>query len=134
MNDIIATLACSAIDYLDTALEVRFKYGKIYREELGSLTKIKLMNYKEDRKPNYQIFPVHVENRKKFAEYMWSKGIQVNINNRRNDIYEMFGGLQKDLKNLEKADNDVILIPMHNDLNDNDVSRIVDTIKVYDSQ
>ena len=46
----------------------------------------------------------------------------------------MFGGLQKDLKNLEKADNDVILIPMHNDLNDNDVSRIVDTIKVYDSQ
>ena len=134
MNDIIATLACSAIDYLDTALEVRFKYGKIYREELGSLTKIKLMNYKEDRKPNYQIFPVHVENRKKFAEYMWSKGIQVNINNRRNDIYEMFGGLQKDLKNLEKADNDVILIPMHNGLNDNDVSRIVDTIKVYDSQ
>ena len=69
-----------------------------------------------------------------FAEFMWSKGIQVNINNRRNDIYDMFGGLQEDLKNLEKADCDVILIPMHNDLTDNDVSRIVENIKIFDQQ
>ena len=90
------------------------------------------MNYKDDRKPNYQIFPIHVENREEFAKYMWSKGIQVNINNRRNDIYDMFGGLQKDLPNLERVDKDVILIPMHNDLSENDVSRIVDNIKFYD--
>ncbi len=134
MNDIIATLACTAIDYLDTALKKRYHYGAIYRDELKSLSKITLMNYKDDRKPNYQIFPIHVENRDKFAKFMWSKGIQVNINNRRNDIYSMFGGVQKDLINLEKADNDVILIPMHNDIDDNDLNRIIDNIKLYDSQ
>ena len=132
MNDIIATLACTAIDYLDTALEVRYRYGSLYREELKSLSKISLMNYKEDRKPNYQIFPIHVENRDEFANFMWSQGIQVNINNRRNDIYEMFGGVNSDLVNLERADNDVILIPMHNDLTDSDVNRIIDNIKVFD--
>ncbi len=134
MNDIIATLACTAIDYLDTALEVRYRYGSLYREELKSLSKISLMNYKEDRKPNYQIFPIHVENRDEFANFMWSQGIQVNINNRRNDIYEMFGGVNSDLVNLERADNDVILIPMHNDLTDSDVNRIIDNIKVFDKK
>ena len=132
MNDIIATIACTAIDYLDTALEKRYHYGSIYRDELNSLSKLTLMNYKDDRKPNYQIFPVHVENRNKFAEFMWNKGIQVNINNRRNDIYEIFGGLQKDLINLERADNDVILIPLHNDLSELDIHRIIDSIKEYD--
>ena len=90
------------------------------------------MNYKDDRKPNYQIFPVHVEKREKFAEYMWNKGIQVNINNRRNDLYEIFGGLQKDLINLEKADKDVILVPLHNDLSEFDIERIINSIKEYD--
>ena len=134
MNDIVATLACTAIDYLDTALKKRYNYGTIYRDELKSLSKLTLINYKNDRKPNYQIFPVHVENRIKFAEFMWNKGIQVNINNRRNDLYEIFGGLQNDLINLDKADNDVILIPLHNNLSEFDIHRIIDSIKEYDKK
>jgi dTDP-4-amino-4,6-dideoxygalactose transaminase len=62
---------------------------------------------------------------------MLERGIQVNINNRRNDVYEIFGGIC-DLPNLKKADEDVILIPIHNDLTDEDVQRIVGTIKEYD--
>ena len=36
--NIIATLACTAIDYLDTALKKRYYYGAIYRNELKSLS------------------------------------------------------------------------------------------------
>ena len=63
-----------------------------------------------------------------------NKGIQVNINNRRNDLYEIFGGLQNDLINLDKADNDVILIPLHNNLSEFDIHRIIDSIKEYDKK
>ena len=91
-----------------------------------------LINYKDDRKPNYQIFPVHVEDRDKFAEFMWNQGIQVNINNRRNDLYKIFGGLQSDLPNLEKVDGDVVLIPLHNDLSESDIDRIISNTKLYD--
>jgi len=133
MNDIVATLGCVAMDYLDTALTNRKKIGEAYRNELNALNKIKLINYKKDRKPNYQIFPIHVENRNKFAEFMWERGIQVNINNRRNDIYDIFRGRCNDLNNLDKADNDVILLPIHNDLNDLDLERIVGSVKSYDN-
>jgi len=134
MNDIVATLGCVAMDYLDKALVYRKQIGEMYRHELQALNKFKLLDYKKDRKPNYQIFPIHVENRNKFAEFMWNKGIQVNINNRRNDVYDMFGGLQNDLQTLEKVDKDVILIPLHNDLEESDINRIIETLSLYDKQ
>ena len=131
MNDITAALACIAMDELDAALVRRKEMGELYRNELGGLSNVKLMNYKEDRTPNYQIFPVHAHNRRGFAEYMWNKGIQVNINNRRNDIYDIFGGLREDLPNTAKADQDVILLPLHLDLTEKDVSRVIDAVKNY---
>jgi len=133
MNDITATLGCVAIDNIDLPLSKRKYIGELYRRELAGLKKIKLLDYKDYWTPNYQIFPIHVKNRKEFAEFMWARGIQVNINNRRNDIYEIFGGLC-DLPNTKKVDEDVILIPIHYDLTDEDIERIVNNIKEYDAQ
>ena len=130
MNDITATLACAAIDYIDVPLRRRQEIGELYRSELANLEKIKLINYKNYWKPNYQIFPIHVENRQQFAEYMWNLGIQVNVNNRRNDIYEIFGGLC-DLPNTKRADEDVILLPLHSDLTDAQVQRIIEAVKQF---
>jgi len=131
MNDITATLACVAMEELDTALFRRREIGEAYRKGLSDLSNIKLINYKDDRVPNYQIFPVHVHERRKFAHYMWENGIQVNVNNRRNDIYDIFGGLRTDLPNLERADKDTILLPLHLDLTDGGFSRIIDVVRNY---
>ena len=87
------------------------------------------MKYYNDRKPNYQIFPIHVKHRTDFAKYLKKHNIMVNINNRRNDIYPMFGGLRKDLEMTARADQDVILLPMHADLTEKDVSYIIKKVK-----
>ena len=133
MNDIVATLACVAMDDLDHALKKRQKIGQFYRKELSDLKKIKLLNYKNDRTPNYQIFPIHVENRKKFARFMWKNKIQVNINNRRNDTYSIFGGINKKLKNVNLIDKDIILLPIHLGLSNKDLKRIVSLVKRYNA-
>ena len=70
MNDIIATLACVGVDYFEKAAKKRRIIGERYREELANCPKIKLMKYYEDRTPNYQIFPVHVEDRIRFAQIL----------------------------------------------------------------
>jgi len=131
MNDIVATLGIAGIDNFDYPLSARRWIGEIYRRELEGLRKIRLLHYPEENTPNYQIFPIHVEDRTAFAKHMHSKGIIVNVNNRRNDRYSIFGGLQ-DLPNTAKADEDTILIPIHADLTDDDVSRIIKTIWDYD--
>lgn len=132
MNDITATLACVGLDHFEEPAKKRRIIGERYRKELAKCTKIKLMQYYKDRKPNYQIFPIHVVNRVRFAQYLRKYGIMVNINNRRNDIYPMFGGYRKDLVVTARADADVILLPIHTDLTEKQVSYIIK--KVQDAE
>jgi len=132
MNDITATLGCVGIDGFDLPANRRREIGERYRREFSKCRKIKVTRYPEDNTPNYQIFPVHVENRTLFANYMWDRGIQVNVNNRRNDRYQIFGGLRNDLPNLERADGDVILVPLHSDLSEKDIDRVVAAIIEYE--
>lgn len=129
MNDITATLACVGLDHYEEAAQKRRIIGERYRKELAGLSKIKLMKYYEDRTPNYQIFPIHVENRLRFATFLRKHNIMVRINNRRNDIYPMFGSLRKDLVMTEAADKDVVLLPIHADLTEEQVSYVIESIK-----
>jgi len=131
MNDIVATLGIAGLDHFEVPMKRRKEIGERYRRELASCAKIKLMYYSPDKTPNYQIFPIHVENRQDFAMHMQKYSIQVNVNNRRNDKYSVFGG-KRDLPITEKVDNDVILIPLHSELMDNQVDKIIKTIKEYD--
>jgi dTDP-4-amino-4,6-dideoxygalactose transaminase len=132
MNDIIASLGVSAINNFDKPFSWRQYIGEQYRKELGNLNKIKLLKYYSDREPNYQIFPVHVKKRKEFAQFMWDAGIQVVVNNRRNDKYSIFGGKQRDLTTLDIVDKDVILLPIHYDLSDTEMNKVIDKVREYD--
>lgn len=129
MNDITATLAGVGVDHFDEAVKKRRIVGERYRKELANSPGIKLMKYYENRKPNYQMFPIHVKNRTGFAKYLRKHNIRLNINNRRNDIYPMFGGLRSDLQMTERADQDVVLLPMHADLTEKQVSYIIKKVK-----
>lgn len=131
MNDIVATIGLVGLRHIDEALRRRKEIGERYREELSNCSKIKLLHYSPDNTPNYQIFPIHVTDRLKFAQHMEEHHIQTRLNNRRSDRYSIFGGM-RDLPVTERADNDVIIIPIHADLTDAQVERIIKTIKEYD--
>lgn len=129
MNDITATLASVGVDHYDEAAARRKKIGERYRKELEGVKGIKLLKYYNDRIPNYQLFPIHVANRLTFAEYMNKNNIMIRINNRRNDIYPMFGGIKKDLLNTKRVDEDVALLPIHTGLTDEDISYVISKVK-----
>ena len=67
-----------------------------------------------------------------FAPFLEQHTLVVNDFFYRNDLYKIFGGLQSDLPNLEKVDGDVVLIPLHNDLSESDIDRIISNTKLYD--
>lgn len=131
MNDITACLARCGLRHFDGPLGRRREIGERYRRELGDCRRIRLMRYPEHIEPNYQIFPIHVDDREGFAGFLAERGIQANVNNRRNDRYSIFGGV-RDLPETARADEDVILIPMHAGLSDRHVDRIVEAVLDYD--
>lgn len=133
MNDITATLASVAVEHYEEPAARRREIGERYRAELANCKKTKLLSYYPDREPNYQIFPVHVSARLAFAKYMREHNIMVNINNRRNDIYPMFGGLSENLEQTARADEDVILLPIHADITNEQADYIIENVKKYDN-
>jgi perosamine synthetase len=132
MNDITATIGCVAMDHLPEQLAKRKIIGERYRNELTGLDKLTLTKVADYVQPNYQIFPIHIKDRAEFATFMFDNGIQVNVNNRRNDKYSIFGGVREDLVNTKRADEDVILLPCHGDLTEKDVDKIINKIKEFD--
>ena len=131
MNDIAAVLGLVGLNHVDEALQRRKEIGERYRKELSNCSKIKLLYYSPHKTPNYQMFPIHVEDRSKFAKHMEKHAIRVQVNNRRNDRYSIFGGKQN-LPVTEKVDEDIILIPIHSYLTSPQVERIIKTVKEYD--
>lgn len=131
MNDIAAAMGLAGLRHVDEALERRREIGETYRRELSACSRVTLVQYPDEVVPNYQIFPIHVADRQQFARHMEGLDIQVRVNNRRNDRYSIFGGLQ-DLPATKRADDDTILIPIHANLSESDVQRIVEGVRQYD--
>lgn len=132
MNDITASMANVALDYLDVCLERRRYIGETYRRAFADFQKVKLVEYYEFNIPNYQIFPIFVDDRETFAKLMFENNIHVHMNNRRLDQYPIFGGINKELVNTQYAEDHHIMIPCHYELSNYDVERVIDVVTKYE--
>ena len=131
MNDIAATIGLEQLKYFDMTFERRAEIANLYREELRDVVGITLLENKKDRVNANWMFAVHINNRNKFIKYMQSKRIGVTVHNWRNDRYSIFGGLRKDLPNLERVNESLINLPLHSGLSDDDISYIMSEIKKF---
>ena len=129
MNELAAAMGLEQLKHFDYVLEKRKAIDRFYREELAGVKDLTLFERLPDRESGHWLFPLHVKRRRKFAEKMLSKGIEVSIVFRRNDIYTVFGPKRKDLPNMDELDKDAICIPLHCDLTPEQTRYIVETIK-----
>lgn len=132
MNDITAAIGLEQLKYFDEVLARRRQITRWYREELEGTPNIELFEERKNRKSAYWLFTMHIKDRLKFAENMWKKGVEVSVAHWRNDKYTIFGPMRKDLPNTDKLHEDMMCIPLHNKLTDEDVSYIIKVIKNYE--
>ena len=128
MNDIAATMGIYQLKDLTRILQYRKAIAMQYQEELKGVKDLTLMQYDKEIEGANWMFPIHVERRSKFAKKMRDAGIEVAVHNWRNDQYSIFGGLQ-DLPNTKKINDDLIHIPLHQNLTISEVEYIIKTIK-----
>jgi dTDP-4-amino-4,6-dideoxygalactose transaminase len=72
---------------------------------------------------------MHVERREDFFSTLDKKGVAVSSVHFRNDKYSVFGPKRTDLPNLDKLEKDIISIPIHNFMTDEDVDYVIQCIK-----
>jgi dTDP-4-amino-4,6-dideoxygalactose transaminase len=70
-----------------------------------------------------------VERREKFVAAMAAKGVELYVQNFRNDQFTIFGKQRKDLPNTDRIDKDFICLPIHEDLTPDDLQYIISAVK-----
>jgi len=128
MNDVAAVMGLEGLKAFDAAFTRRRKIAWCYRKELKDIEGLTLMEQQSHKKSANWLFPIHVEDRTTFAKAMRAEGVEVAVHNWRNDQYTLFGG-QQDLPNTARVNQDLIHIPLHASLTDEEVNRVVSTIK-----
>jgi perosamine synthetase len=129
MNNISAAIGLANLLNIEERIEKRRKLASIYFNELKNVSGIKLMNYKNDRKSSYWLFPILVEKRKEFIKMMLSNKINVSVVHQGIHKNRIFNNCKKDINNQTIFDEKQIHIPLHENLNEEDIYFIIETIK-----
>lgn len=140
MDEIRSAYGLLSLDIVDDAIKVRQKAAVRYREALRSVKGIRFFDDMPGVKHNYSYFPIFV----KAEEYgmtrdeLYFKLKEHNILGRRYfypliSTFSTYRGLSSSaVSNLPVATriaNEVICLPMHHELSDDDLNRVIDVIK-----
>jgi len=129
MNDLAASVGLGNLQEFPDRLNRIHEIASIYRKELRNIPGLNLLEYKEDRESSYWLFTIHIENRLDFIKKMKTVNIPVSVVHQRIDRYSVLGIKTPGLINQEKFDEDQIAIPIHSALSEEDIYRVINTIK-----
>lgn len=140
MDEIRSALGLLNLKYVDEAIDSRRKAAVAYRELLAGIPGIKYMEDMPNVRHNYSYFPIFVDS-KQFGmtrDQLYQKLRDNGVLGRRYfypliSEFSTYRGLDSanydNLRVAHKAADSVICLPMHHELSENDVERIVDIIR-----
>jgi len=140
MNEVQAAYGLLTLNYLESALERRRWATEFYRRELKGMRGIRFMDDVKGVTHNYSYFPIFVD----AAEYgmtrdeLYAYLREQNIWGRRYfypliSEFSTYKGLPsasyENLQTAHKVANEVICLPMHHDLTEDDLRRVINAVK-----
>ncbi len=129
MNDIAAAIGLGNMTGFKERLSRRRAVAERYRSGLADVRGITLLESKADREGAYWIFTLLAERREAFARMLRSRGVFASVVHLRIDRNEVYGGLRRDLPNLDRFTDLHISLPVHEGLSDEDVEYVIDAIR-----
>lgn len=127
MNNITATIGLANMEEVYDYVKNRKRLLKVYRDNLKGIPGITLL--KEDEGHAAWLMTILVEDRVYLQEMLGKEGIETNMVQVRNDIYQVFGGTRKDLPNMNNLEGKYLSLPLNNEISDRQVKLICRTIK-----
>lgn len=140
MDEIRAAYGLLNLKQVDASIEARHQVALQYREALRSVEGISFMDDMPGVKHNYSYFPIFIDAEKygMTRDELYFKMKEQNVLGRRYfypliSEFSTYRGLPssnpENLPNAHKMADSVICLPMHHELAEDDVNRIIDAIK-----
>jgi perosamine synthetase len=129
LTNLNAAIGMENLRALRQQQEHRQALAEVYWQGLANVPGLTLLRRHSDRVPSYHFFTVLVERRADFCRKLNEAGIRVSIVHARNDVYSVFGGLRRDLPNLDAFSAAYIGLPSHMGMELADAQAIADVIR-----
>ena len=127
MNDITAAIGLAQLAVLDEDNARRRSLAARYRAGLAGVPGLELLHYEGDRESSYHLFCVLAESRDALVDRLAGHGIDVGVHYRPSYAYPLLGG--EPLPGVESFWRRAVSLPLHLGLADEDVDRVVETIR-----
>jgi perosamine synthetase len=132
MTDIAAAMGIASLSEFDDQSQIRKSLFQVYEEELAGCERLRIIGsgYK-DREHAAWLFTVIVEERYKLQEKLRDNNIESNQVHFRNDRYSIFKEFTngKVFPNMDKIEDDYLVLPLHTKMTVEDVRRVCSVIK-----
>ena len=135
LDSVQAAILLIKMDYLDLWTNKRISNAKYYQKELSEVDAIKLPKDKPYEKAVYHTFIIEMDNRDALRSYLLEHGIETSVH------YPVPIHLQVAAKDLgykrgdfpvtEKQSERILSLPVHQNLQDDDLDHVVKTIKAF---
>jgi dTDP-4-amino-4,6-dideoxygalactose transaminase len=132
MTDIAAAMGIVSLDEFDDQSKLRKILFKTYAEELANCERLRVVGSGIiDREHAAWLFTVIVEDRYKLQEKLRDNMIESNQVHFRNDRYSIFKEFTdgKKFPNMDKVEDDYLVLPLHTKMTVEDVKRVCSVIK-----
>jgi perosamine synthetase len=129
MNDLAAAVGLGNLEGFPARLRRRQEIAARFRAELGDVPGLELLDKADDRSHAYWLFPVLVSRREDFVRKLAERGIPASVVNRRIDRHPVFGGIRRELEGQARFDRSQISLPVHEELSDTQVERVIEVIR-----
>ena len=129
MNDLAAALGVGNLEDFAERLARRQALGRAYRAGLEGTPGLTLPPQDDDRTHACWIFTLLVDRREAFVRRLADGDIPASVVHLRIDRNSVFGGPRADLEGQAEFDRRQISLPIHEALTDDDVDRIIRTVR-----
>ena len=136
LSDILCALGISQIKRIQKFKSRRSEIFDLYNEELKNISQIQLPFKENNVDPMWHLYPIRVKNgsRNELFEHLWDLDIRVQVNYVPAYFHPIFQdlGYRKGLCPIsEKFYMEEISLPIHPELSQKDLNRIIQAIKQY---
>jgi len=129
MNDITAAIGLGQLGVLEEHNKIRRRIVDTYLSRINN-SKVMFPVYKQDRISSNHTFHIKVTNRDKLLKVLRDSGINCGVHYIPNHTFKLFN-YQKSLPVAEEVYEQVILLPLHTLLSDDDINRVCSVINNF---
>lgn len=129
MTDVAAAMGLAALDEFDQTLALRQSLLRAYEEGLRDVPGISVIGADyTDREHAAWLCTVRVKNRVGLEEKLIENEIESSQVHYRNDRYSVFGERRTDLPNMDRLEDNYLVLPLHTHMTVADVQRVCSVI------